>query len=156
MIRRPPRSTRTDTLFPYTTLFRSGRCMLRRRGEGAHRRAPGRRLRRGPGLPPGTGGRIAGRRAGTPPQHDGADRPAGPRRDGLGRPAGRRAPRAAGFREHRMSTPRLADVLSTDDVIHERAVLQAAIEGMADPIRADSADDAGQPLVDRKSTRMNP
>src|SRR3546814_3634888 len=31
MIRRPPRSTRTDTLFPYTTLFRSfeGRCQLR-------------------------------------------------------------------------------------------------------------------------------
>src|SRR3546814_7976033 len=29
MLRRPPRSTRTDTLFPYTTLFRSleyGRC----------------------------------------------------------------------------------------------------------------------------------
>src|SRR3546814_16440082 len=26
MIRRPPRSTRTDTLFPYTTLFRSGHC----------------------------------------------------------------------------------------------------------------------------------
>src|SRR3546814_6073849 len=25
MIRRPPRSTRTDTLLPYTTLFRSGR-----------------------------------------------------------------------------------------------------------------------------------
>src|SRR3546814_1511067 len=25
MIRRPPRSTRTDTLFPYTTLFRSYR-----------------------------------------------------------------------------------------------------------------------------------
>src|SRR3546814_6331192 len=25
MIRRPPRSTRTDTLFPYTTLFRSWR-----------------------------------------------------------------------------------------------------------------------------------
>src|SRR3546814_2899807 len=30
MIRRPPRSTRTDTLFPYTTLFRSVR-------KGAHR-----------------------------------------------------------------------------------------------------------------------
>src|SRR3546814_20703098 len=29
MIRRPPRSTRTDTLFPYTTLFRS--CCCRRR-----------------------------------------------------------------------------------------------------------------------------
>src|SRR3546814_17769641 len=25
MIRRPPRSTRTDTLFPYTTLFRSNK-----------------------------------------------------------------------------------------------------------------------------------
>src|SRR3546814_5485981 len=30
MIRRPPRSTRTDTLFPYTTLFRSAaRTMVR-------------------------------------------------------------------------------------------------------------------------------
>src|SRR3546814_6564793 len=28
MIRRPPRSTRTDTLFPYTTLFRSRRLVL--------------------------------------------------------------------------------------------------------------------------------
>src|SRR3546814_17663907 len=28
MIRLPPRSTRTDTLFPYTTLFRSGRPLL--------------------------------------------------------------------------------------------------------------------------------
>src|SRR3546814_16260604 len=27
MIRRPPRSTRTDTLFPYTTLFRSIRFL---------------------------------------------------------------------------------------------------------------------------------
>src|SRR3546814_3053048 len=32
MIRRPPRSTRTDTLFPYTTLFRS-------RGSRKHSRA---------------------------------------------------------------------------------------------------------------------
>src|SRR3546814_6066799 len=30
MIRRPPRSTRTDTLFPYTTLFRSGVCTATR------------------------------------------------------------------------------------------------------------------------------
>src|SRR3546814_10335351 len=30
MIRRPPRSTRTDTLFPYTTLFRSRRARHRR------------------------------------------------------------------------------------------------------------------------------
>src|SRR3546814_17683047 len=28
MIRRPPRSTRTDTLFPYTTLFRSTRISV--------------------------------------------------------------------------------------------------------------------------------
>src|SRR3546814_3868482 len=28
MIRRPPRSTRTDTLFPYTTLFRSDQTTL--------------------------------------------------------------------------------------------------------------------------------
>src|SRR3546814_5289743 len=30
MVRRPPRSTRTDTLFPYTTLFRSRRASARR------------------------------------------------------------------------------------------------------------------------------
>src|SRR3546814_12311867 len=30
MIRRPPRSTRTDTLFPYTTLFRSRRILVLR------------------------------------------------------------------------------------------------------------------------------
>src|SRR3546814_2921513 len=57
MIRRPPRSTRTDTLFPYTTLFRSsrfdqgarsrraialgGHALSRRLGAGA---APGRAL----------------------------------------------------------------------------------------------------------------
>src|SRR3546814_6219668 len=38
MIRRPPRSTRTDTLFPYTTLFRSqggvdGRHLAELRGQ---------------------------------------------------------------------------------------------------------------------------
>src|SRR3546814_8925859 len=41
MIRRPPRSTRTDTLFPYTTLFRSHDAHARsssRCGAGAHRR----------------------------------------------------------------------------------------------------------------------
>src|SRR3546814_1402788 len=32
MIRRPPRSTRTDTLFPYTTLFRSTEQEQRRGG----------------------------------------------------------------------------------------------------------------------------
>src|SRR3546814_9011912 len=33
MIRRPPRSTRTDTLFPYTTLFRSLRAEAARSGD---------------------------------------------------------------------------------------------------------------------------
>src|SRR3546814_1644341 len=46
-IRRPPRSTRTDTLFPYTTLFRSG---------GGRRAPPVRALGQGPravrGRPP--------------------------------------------------------------------------------------------------------
>src|SRR3546814_15302618 len=42
MIRRPPRSTRTDTLFPYTTLFRSGdssraRCTCTRPPGGVRR-----------------------------------------------------------------------------------------------------------------------
>src|SRR3546814_54952 len=50
MIRRPPRSTRTDTLFPYTTLFRSARphpgAAARRLRQG--RRRTGRRRRRQP------------------------------------------------------------------------------------------------------------
>src|SRR3546814_16503168 len=33
MIRRPPRSTRTDTLFPYTTLFRSAIRLLKQVGD---------------------------------------------------------------------------------------------------------------------------
>src|SRR3546814_4181673 len=33
MIRRPPRSTRTDTLFPYTTLFRSRKALSPRGGK---------------------------------------------------------------------------------------------------------------------------
>src|SRR3546814_8861767 len=37
MQRRPPRSTRTDTLFPYTTLFRSHeQVRTRRQGAGPH------------------------------------------------------------------------------------------------------------------------
>src|SRR3546814_2154503 len=40
MIRRPPRSTRTDTLFPYTTLFRS---VSGDRGQRFERRVAGER-----------------------------------------------------------------------------------------------------------------
>src|SRR3546814_11648798 len=39
MIRRPPRSTRTDTLFPYTTLFRSREIVLDDAAERLHREA---------------------------------------------------------------------------------------------------------------------
>src|SRR3546814_5524569 len=44
MVRRPPRSTRTDTLFPSTTLFRSAELAARRRLESR----PGARLRAHP------------------------------------------------------------------------------------------------------------
>src|SRR3546814_9508812 len=40
MIRRPPRSTRTDTLFPYTTLFRSLRCRSQNRQDRLRRPFP--------------------------------------------------------------------------------------------------------------------
>jgi hypoxanthine phosphoribosyltransferase len=45
-----------------------------------------------------------------------------------------------------MSPPRLADVLGDADVIHDRATLEAAIDGMADAIRGDYADDERPPL----------
>src|SRR3546814_5903510 len=66
IIRRPPRSTRTDTLFPYTTLFRSARPARH-----AHSAGGGLRLAAAP--------RIRGRRAG----------PAGPWAAGLRSPAAR-------------------------------------------------------------------
>src|SRR3546814_1623394 len=40
MLRRPPRSTRTDTLFPYTTLFRSERRRRADQPRQAHAAAP--------------------------------------------------------------------------------------------------------------------
>src|SRR3546814_4931606 len=51
MIRRPPRSTRTDTLLPYTTLFRS---LSRSDGEVAARSVDGGAMtrRRRPSTPP--------------------------------------------------------------------------------------------------------
>src|SRR3546814_5210397 len=42
MIRRPPRSTRTDTLFPYTTLFRSAMRRQARPASGRCARTAGR------------------------------------------------------------------------------------------------------------------
>src|SRR3546814_3190660 len=68
MIRRPPRSTRTDTLFPYTTLFRSERChplspdgrRLLRPENGGRCRCSG-RDHRARDEPPGTAPLVAGR-----------------------------------------------------------------------------------------------
>src|SRR3546814_7601431 len=64
MIRRPPTSTRTDTLFPYTTLFRSHegdqpvpQALLAAR-RGALRRGQGRR--RGPARRARCAGLVAG------------------------------------------------------------------------------------------------
>src|SRR3546814_6139389 len=56
MIRRPPRSTRTDTLFPYTTLFRSCPSQLRLQLL-RHRGLEPRRVRH---HAQGQGGRLAG------------------------------------------------------------------------------------------------
>src|SRR3546814_10333151 len=72
MIRRPPRSTRTDTLFPYTTLFRSrdrpprraARACAAGAAAGRHRRVSGAVLERNGALahrPPARRG--VGRRA---------------------------------------------------------------------------------------------
>src|SRR3546814_7132760 len=66
MLRRPPRSTRTDTLFPYTTLFRSRICArLADRYCGAQRR---RKVNAdqghyGLGQPPARSYSLGGRRA---------------------------------------------------------------------------------------------
>src|SRR3546814_19352179 len=64
MIRRPPRSTRTDTLFPYTTLFRSPRQAwraARRRTAHASLYRNDRRAADRPG--PGRVGRCRGARS---------------------------------------------------------------------------------------------
>src|SRR3546814_6248884 len=55
MIRRPPRSTRTDTLFPYTTLFRSPR------DDGRGRISAGQGLRSNRSRPPRSRDRTVAR-----------------------------------------------------------------------------------------------
>src|SRR3546814_7357770 len=60
MIRRPPRSTRTDTLFPYTTLFRSLATAGERHRE--FRQQPAATDRRHPRLHPYRGRQDAAQR----------------------------------------------------------------------------------------------
>src|SRR3546814_1550167 len=61
MIRRPPRSTRTDTLFPYTTLFRSRADARRSRKPRKARPQP---RQKGPAGRQGSQGRRGRARAG--------------------------------------------------------------------------------------------
>src|SRR3546814_619976 len=109
MIRRPPRSTRTDTLFPYTTLFRSFHALISILKASTPRRPPSppssRRKRKGlrqqfglgssrPSHPgrrgPGVWERDCDEEKNRPPPPP--DRGAHPRRAGFR--AGRRQPRA--------------------------------------------------------------
>src|SRR3546814_14839551 len=69
MIRRPPISTRTDTLFPYTTLFRSPRGPQHHQGRGGR---PRRRSERLPGLHPASPPQFV-RRATEPGMSDNAN-----------------------------------------------------------------------------------
>src|SRR3546814_9526443 len=70
MIRRPPRSTRTDTLFPYTTLFRSLRRshlpLRQRQGRGQVCQIPLEARARHPVDDVGRGGQDRGRRSRLP------------------------------------------------------------------------------------------
>src|SRR3546814_89743 len=77
MIRRPPRATRTDTLFPYTTLFRSSHLSLRVQRNLAQRNTPRLRARR---VAPGSRSRRDFPRGILPPRktpHIPVRRPAG-------------------------------------------------------------------------------
>src|SRR3546814_4926314 len=88
MIRRPPRSTRTDTLFPYTTLFRSP-------------------VHRPPALVTGIGratGPPARRTAGPP---GAANRQPAHARRGADAPLGRPGPAALDPPDHRIPLPEL-------------------------------------------------
>src|SRR3546814_17609265 len=94
MIRRPPRSTRTDTLFPYTTLFRSRASAAVQRAEAGGTRGGSARGARAAleegrrAVPAGRGGGAQprtrlGRGAARPDQAGWAE--PGARLDGLGR-----------------------------------------------------------------------
>src|SRR3546814_9528144 len=87
MIRRPPRSTRTDTLFPYTTLFRSpesGRNGWRlTHGPGRAARAHHPRMLRCRAAEPAAARDLAAHR---PAEIDGLPHPRDPDRSGVSGP----------------------------------------------------------------------
>src|SRR3546814_2255065 len=104
MIRRPPRSTRTDTLFPYTTLFRSPdarHARLQPQDPSAH----GRRPQGGQGALPRTRRQEPGHAAlcQRTPGRSGGDRRVDPARAGL------LFPRRRGRRSEIRRTARLCE-----------------------------------------------
>src|SRR3546814_9757930 len=105
MIRRPPRSTRTDTLFPYTTLFRS--CFspspAQREREARMRRVRARLFARNKERPPG-GGLSINSTAG----ETSALQPLRNRRAQVARRLHRRHPRLLQRRELALGRPRAA------------------------------------------------
>src|SRR3546814_1281042 len=93
MIRRPPRSTRTDTLFPYTTLFRSHRHGVPELQPGRPPDGDGERPVRPARLSPAVAGRLPALPEGRYPPRlraDGAGRHRPFRQQARGRAVGRR------------------------------------------------------------------
>src|SRR3546814_6291412 len=134
MIRLPPRSTRTDTLFPYTTLFRSEPARphrLRRRPGDLHRL----RLRHGhrphPDVPP--------RRRGPPRRVRGRHpfRPALRHRDLRGPRTAMKAP-VSWIRDH----VELPEALTVDELTARLIMLGLKLEALVTP-----ADAITEPLV---------
>src|SRR3546814_5274981 len=109
MIRRPPRSTRTATLFPYTTLFRSRRRALHGANDPRCARRP-ERVRSRPGGPARGDGR---------PRPPGAPDPARLRRQEPADPArrdGERQPHRRRSRRGREGGPAVNHLLSVADL----------------------------------------
>src|SRR3546814_3459716 len=176
MIRRPPRSTRTDTLFPYTTLFRScGASAMSPAAPGARAPPPGTThsradVRRDVGLrragwwvgfdlaPVGTtrsawagGAELSGRELATAPAGDDARFRCADR--GIGQPTARHAARA-GARHLRARAERSwagADRCAC----RPRARVVRKAQAAAGRRRHSGAGTARAGSVDRKSTRLN-
>src|SRR3546814_1141800 len=129
MMRRPPRSTRTDTLFPYTTLFRSRLCVSLTRP---------RSLRASPG-DPCRGQIVQHQRVGSEADSRGARM----LRTALG-------PSIASW----LADPAIVEVMLNPD---GRLWVDRPGEGLADTgERLSPADgERNSRLVDRKSTRLN-
>src|SRR3546814_18454429 len=108
MIRRPPRSTRTDTLFPYTTLFRSAGCGELHPGVVARLRGAAYRHRRWRDRRPARH-RHRGHLSGLAPRLSEARRLAAPARRGRLHPHGDLAPSVPVRAVPRPASPDMGD-----------------------------------------------